>query len=90
MCTFNKVIEKLDSRKLSDKKRGSIFEKLMKEYYHIGWATVFKRIQRWFKLERKRPQKSLADVMERYLSKQAKYNCIILPLADNESQAQFK
>ncbi len=67
-----------------------IIEKLKKEYYHIGWATVFKRIQRWFKLERKRPQKSLADVMERYLSKQAKYNCIILPLADNESQAQFK
>lgn len=33
MCTFNKVIEKLDSRKLSDKKRGSIFEKLMKEYF---------------------------------------------------------
>ena len=67
-----------------------IIEKLKKEYYHIGWATVFKRIQRWFKLERKRPQKSLADVMERYLSKQAKYNCIILPLADNESHAQFK
>ena len=64
-------------------------EKLKKDYYHIGWTTVFKRIQRWFRLEGKRPQKSLSYVMDRYLSKRTEYNCVILPLADNESQAEF-
>ena len=65
-------------------------EKLKKDYYHTGWSVVFKRIQRWFSLYGKRPQQSLADVMNRYLSKQAKYNCVILPLADPESKKQFR
>ena len=33
MCTFSKVIEKLNSQKFSNKERGSIFEKLMKNHF---------------------------------------------------------
>ena len=64
--------------------------RIKNDYYNTGWATVFRRIQRWFSLNGKRPQRSLAYVMDRYLSKRARYNCIILPLADKESKKQFR
>lgn len=64
-------------------------EKLKRDYYNTGWAAVFARIQRCFMLEGKRPQRSLAYVMGRYLSNRVQYNCLILPLANKEGRKQF-
>lgn len=64
--------------------------KLSEAYYDTGWSTIIKRIQRLFSLDQKHPERSFSDVIGRYLSKKAKYNCIILPLADKESSDQFR
>ena len=64
-------------------------EKLRNEYLHTGWTAIFERIQRWFNLSGKRPTRSLSYVMDRYLSKKAKFNCVILPLSNPKSRDQF-
>ena len=35
-------------------------------------------------------KKSLSDIMDRYLCKRAKFNCIILPLADKRNREVFR
>lgn len=83
---FNKLLDEYEKDTGKDEKEIS---KLREDYYQIGWTTIFKRIQCWFRLQGNRPERDLAYVMERYLSRRAKFNCIILPLADKKNRKLF-
>ena len=83
---FNKLLDEYEKETGKDEKEIS---KLREDYYQIGWTTIFKRIQCWFRLQGNRPERDLAYVMERYLSRRAKFNCIILPLADKKNRKLF-
>lgn len=62
---------------------------LKHHYYCTGWSDIFEKIKQCFTFRWARPQRNLAYVMDRYLSHRAKYNCVVLPLADKESKKQF-
>lgn len=61
--------------------------KLMRVYERTGWARFIDKTR--FILRKHQP-KNFQYIMERYCSHSAKFNCVILPLSDPESQSQFR
>lgn len=64
-------------------------KKLRDAYYQTGWTSVFRRIKRRIKQEGGYDQ-DFSHMINRYLSHGAKYKCIILMLADSDSQAEYQ
>lgn len=66
----------------ADKKR------LLKAYQKTGWEELFEQFQILLRVK-KRKSKSISETIERYYSHYGRYKCIILPLADDESQSIY-
>lgn len=62
--------------------------KLLRVYQQTGWKRFLEQAQKVI-FNRRNP-KDLNYVIKRYLSHAARYNCVILPLSDSESQKQFR
>ena len=63
MCTFSKVVEKLNSQKFSNKEIGSIFEKLMKNYFlKDPKYSVLENVYLWDEFPFKRQFSSDQDI----------------------------
>lgn len=75
---YVKECEKTDA----DKKR------LLKAYQRTGWEELFEKFQILLRVK-KRKSKSMSETLERYYSHYGRYKCIILPLADDESQSTY-
>lgn len=75
---YVKECEKTDA----DKKR------LLKAYQRTGWEELCEKFQILLRVKR-RKSKSMSETLERYYSHYGRYKCIILPLADDESQSTY-
>lgn len=75
---YVKECEKTDA----DRKR------LLKAYQRTGWEELFEQFQILLRVK-KRKSKSMSETLERYYSHYGRYKCIILPLADDESQSTY-
>ena len=75
---YVKECEKTDA----DKKR------LLKAYQRTSWEELFEQFQILLRVK-KRKSKSMSETLERYYSHYGRYKCIILPLADDESQSTY-
>lgn len=64
MCTFSKVIEKLNSQKFSNKERGSIFEELIKNYFlkDPKYSVKLENVYLWHEFPFKRQFSSGQDI----------------------------
>lgn len=66
----------------ADKKR------ILRAYQKTGWEELFEKFQVLFRI-RKHKNKSLSETIDRYYSHYGIYNCIILPLSDENSQHTY-
>lgn len=73
-----------------NQKEQIVKKQLMKAYRQTGLDEMLERIQVLFRLGKKKRTKTLEKVLSRYLNHLVRYNCIILPLSDTESQKNYK
>ncbi len=85
------VFEKLVNEYITLNKKGErVKNQLLKSYRQTGWDALLEKIKVLLQINKTKHTKKLDIVLDRYFSHCARFNCIILPLSDYESQKQYQ
>ena len=85
----SKVFNDLVNEYIESAGKGEKARVLQEAYFVGGWKRILDDLRKRLKVDGKRPKKKVADVIERYLSRKAKFNCLVLPLADPDNQKKY-
>lgn len=84
------LFENLVDEYINFNKKGEYARRqLLKAYRKTGWEALLERFRVLFQINSDSHTKKLDVVMNRYFSRYASFNCIILPLSDHESQKEY-